>query len=143
MSTWDGNRWVPEPSARPTSHRGSVANWLATIAMIFGLVAIMVPLQLILAASHHASDSGCSVNPASADVGETYVVSAWGVPTGTAVNLWVTVDGVTTGSPLGSTPDGTFNLNESSATAGVTTYTFSGPTRKHMAVYGTCSVSAY
>jgi hypothetical protein len=111
--------------------------------MIIGLVALMIPLQLILAASHHTNDSGCSVSSETVDVGQTYVVSAWGIPTDTAVNLWVTVDGVTSGSPLGSTPDGTFNLNESSSVAGVTTYTFSGPTRKHMTVYGTCSVSAY
>jgi hypothetical protein len=109
--------------------------------MIVGLAAIVAPLQIIVAA--RPTSSGCAVNPASADVGEVYVVSAWGIPTGTAVNLWVTDDGVTTGSPLGSTPDGTFNLDEWSATAGVTTYTFSGPTKKHMTIYGTCSVSAY
>ena len=143
MSTWDGYRWVAEQAAPPAPRPSRAANWAATAAMVIGLAAVFAPLQLIAAASHHSSDSGCSVSPASAAVGDVYVVSAWGIPTGTAVNLWVTQNGVTTGSPLGSTPDGTFNLNESSQTAGVTTYTFSGPTKKHMAVYGTCSVEAY
>jgi hypothetical protein len=143
MSFWNGTHWVsenPTPGPRRESHG---ANWLATVLMAIGLAALMAPMSFIAAASHHATASGCSVSPSSADVGETYMVSAWGIPTGTAVNLWVTEDGVTTGSPLGSTPDGNFNMNESSQTAGVTTYTFSGPTKRHMAVYGTCSVSAY
>jgi hypothetical protein len=143
MSYWNGTHWLQEEETRAPRPPSHSANWIATLLMALGLAALMAPMSFIAAASHNAGASGCSVSPSSADVGETYVVSAWGVPTGSAVNLWVTVDGVTTGSPLGSTPDGTFNLNESSSTAGVTTYTFSGPTKKHMAVYGTCSVSAY
>jgi hypothetical protein len=62
-----------------------------------------------------------------------------------AVNLWVTdPSGTTTGSPLGSTPDGTFALNESSSSAGTWTYVFSGPTKNNgMLIYATCSVDAY
>jgi len=112
--------------------------------MIVGFGTAALPLQFATAASHKATDASCAVSPASADVNETYVVSAWGLPTGTAINLWVTHDGSTMGSPLGSTTDGTFNLNEVSTAAGVWTYTFSGPTRvKNTRVYGTCSVSAY
>jgi hypothetical protein len=109
--------------------------------MILGLAAIMAPLQVILAARPHSS--GCAVNPAIADVGETYVVSAWGLSTRTAINLWVTENGVTKGEPLGGTTDGTFTLDRTSQTAGVTTYAFSGPTGNNMKIYGTCSVSAY
>jgi hypothetical protein len=111
--------------------------------MVFGLAAVIVPLQLIAAASHHATNSGCSVNPSSVDVDEAYVLSAWGLSTRTAINLWVTENGVTTGSPLGGTTDGTFNIDAASHVAGVTTYAFSGPTGKNMKVYATCSVSAY
>ncbi len=143
MSYWKGTHWVEDAPTPITRERSRSASWIATVVMILGLIALMTPLSFIAAASHHSAPSGCAVDPSSADVGETYVVSAWGIPTGTAVNLWVSADGVTSGSPLGSTPDGTFNLNEASQTAGVTTYTFSGPTRKHMTVYGTCSVSAY
>ena len=143
MAYWKGTHWVhEEPAQAPRAASGRAKNWFATAVMAIGLMALIAPMSIIAAASHK-TPSGCSVNPASADVGETYVVSAWGIPTGTAVNLWVSADGVTTGSPLGSTPDGTFNLNESSSTAGVTTYTFSGPTKRHMTVYGSCSVSAY
>ena len=86
--------------------------------------------------------SGCSINPGAAAVGATYVVSVSGLPTGTAINLWVTApDGTTTGSPLGSTPDGSFALNESSSSSGPWTYTFSGPTKQHTTIYADCSVT--
>jgi hypothetical protein len=143
MSYWNGTHWVREGPTPPPRQRSGRANWVATSLMAIGLVALIIPASFIAAASPHTAASGCSVSTGSADVGEVYMVSAWGIPTGTAVNLWVTENGVTTGSPLGSTPDGTFNLSMSSQAAGVTTYTFSGPTRKHMAVYGTCTVSAY
>jgi hypothetical protein len=144
MTFWNGSHWVDETPTSATPTKASrLHNWAATGLMILSLTAIAVPIQLVAAASHHDSSSGCAVDPSSADVGETYVVSAWGIPTGTAVNLWITEDGVTTGRPLGSTPDGTFNLNEASLTAGVTTYAFSGPVKQHMTMYGTCSVSAY
>jgi hypothetical protein len=93
-----------------------------------------------------APSSSCSVNPGSVNVGDTYVVSASGLPTGVAINLWVTdPNNNTAGSPLGSTPDGTFNLNESSSFAGPWTYTFSGPTKNNpdtTSVYASCSVTA-
>jgi len=108
--------------------------------MVIGLVTLMLPFSSIAAASHK-SDPGCSVSPSAVGVDEGYVVSAWGLPTRTAINLWVTENGVTTGSPLGGAWDGTFNLGESSSVAGTTTYAFSGPTKNHMTVYATCSVS--
>ena len=96
------------------------------------------------ASAHPKSDPPCTVNPSPAAVGSTYVVSASGLPSLSAVNLWITApNGTTTGSPLGSTPDGTFNLNESSSSSGTWTYTFSGPTGHNMQTYATCSVNAY
>ena len=91
----------------------------------------------------HKADPLCSITPSSAAVGQIYVVGASGLPTGTAINLWVTdPSGATTGSPLGSTPDGTFGMNESSASAGLWTYAFSGPVKQHTDVYASCSVAA-
>jgi hypothetical protein len=102
---------------------------------------VVLGAQASFAASHsHKADPGCST-PLTAQVNETYVVSAWGIPTDTAVNLWVTApDGTTTGSPLGGTPDGTFNLDESSGWGGKWTYTFSGPTKPHTEIFATCSL---
>jgi hypothetical protein len=93
----------------------------------------------------HRSDPPCTINPSSVAVGDVYVVTATGLPMLSAVNLWVTdPSGTTTGSPLGSTPDGTFALNESSSSAGTWTYVFSGPTKNNgMLIYATCSVDAY
>jgi hypothetical protein len=99
------------------------------------------------AKSPRRSDPPCSINPNPASVGSAYVVSVSGLPTDTAINLWVTdPSGNTVGSPLGSTPDGTFNLNESSSSAGKWGYTFSGPTKNNSnttVVYASCSVDAY
>jgi hypothetical protein len=97
-----------------------------------------------IASAHPKTDPPCTVSVNPAAVGSTYVVSTSGLPAGSAINLWVTApNGTTTGSPLGSTPDGTFNLNESSSYAGVWTYKFTGPTGHNMQTYSTCSVSAY
>lgn len=93
----------------------------------------------------HKSDPPCSITPNPAAMGEVYVVSATGLPVLSAINLWVTdPSGSTTGSPLGSTPDGNFALNESSISAGAWTYVFSGPTRSNnMQIYASCSVHVY
>jgi hypothetical protein len=93
----------------------------------------------------HKSDPTCGISPSPTAVGEVYVVSAAGLPVLSAINLWVTdPSGNTTGSPLGSTPDGTFALNESSISAGTWTYVFSGPTKSNgMQIYASCSVDAY
>jgi hypothetical protein len=89
------------------------------------------------------SDPPCSINPNPVSVDQTYVVSVSGLPTDTAINLWVTdPSGNTVGSPLGSAPTGSFDLNESSSSAGTWTYTFSGPTKQKTTVYASCSVSA-
>ena len=143
MSFWNGTRWIADEPAREGPRRKKrAADWIATILMV-----ALVPALLIVMASAALGakpDSGCAVSTATAGVGETYVVSAWGLPTNGAINLWVTADGVTTGTPLGGSPDGTFNLNEWSTSPGVTTYAFSGPTRpNNMKVYAECSVSAY
>jgi hypothetical protein len=106
------------------------------------VVGVAVGIPSASAANRHV-DPPCTISPSPAAVGQTYVVSVSGLPTGTAINLWVTApDGTTTGSPLGSTPDGTFALNESSSSAGQWTYAFSGPTKQHTVVYSTCSVTA-
>jgi hypothetical protein len=98
-----------------------------------------------LAGSAHAApkkgDPPCIINPSPVTVGQTYVVSASGIPTDTAINLVVTNANGTTGSPLGSTPDGTFHLGESSPVAGTTSYAFTGPVKTNgTTVYSTCSV---
>jgi hypothetical protein len=118
------------------------------VAVIATVAAVLLVTPAFAAKGGHNADPPCSISTGStAAVGQTYVVSMSGLPTSTAINLWVTdPNGNTTGSPLGSTPDGTFNLNESSAFAGQWTYTFSGPTKQNAnstTVYGSCSVTAY
>jgi len=83
----------------------------------------------------------CRIDKHPAQVGETYVVSVRGLPTHKAINLMITdPNGDTLASPLGITPHGVFKLNESSSMPGRTTYTFSGPFKKHTVIYASCSV---
>jgi len=111
------------------------------------LVVLALAVAAVVATSAFAGkpakkDPPCSINPSPAKVGENYVVSVSGLPLRTAINLWITdPSGATTGRPLGSTPDGSFNLNESSSSAGKWTYTFSGPTKINNTTI--CSVDAY
>ena len=116
---------------------------IALVVTTLALMASMAQVALAAPNSHHKADPACTISPNPAAVGATYVVSATGIPTDTAINLWVTDPaGTVTGSPLGSTPDGTFNLNESSSSGGTWTYAFSGPVKPNTQVYATCSVDA-
>jgi hypothetical protein len=139
MSYWNGIAWNDGTPVERPAHRA--VDRTATAAMLLGAIALLIPM--LAASASRGGSAGCEVNPSSADVGEVYVVRAWGLPTGLAINLWTNEDGVTTGSPLGGTPDGTFALDEVSNSPGVTTYSFSGPTKKHTTVYSRCTVSAY
>jgi hypothetical protein len=118
-------------------------NRFKIVATSLALIAVLV-VSAAYAKSPRKSDPPCTIAPTAVVVGQTYVVSASGIPTDTAINLWVTdPSGITSGSPLGSTPDGSFNLNESSPSPGTWTYAFSGPTKQqNTTVYSTCSVSA-
>ena len=141
MSYWDGYRWAAETTTPTPQPRR--ANRAATAVMLIGALALLVPLASISAASRRHSDPPCTVSASSVAVGETYWLSASGLPTGIAINLWVNDATGTSGSPLGSTTDGTFRMQESSRVAGTTTYAFSGPTKQNSTfVYSTCSVEA-
>jgi hypothetical protein len=72
MSTWDGNRWVPESPVSPAPRRSQVTDSVATVAMLIGLVALMIPLQLILAAR---SNPTLSVSWPGSSVGDSHFVA--------------------------------------------------------------------
>jgi hypothetical protein len=144
MAFWDGTRWIAEETAPSAPIAKSPrSNWATMAVMAVSIVALVVPLATASAGSRKHSDPPCEISASSVAVGETYWVSASGLPTGLAINLWITDSTGTTGSPLGSTTDGTFHMQESSKVAGTTTYAFSGPTKVHSTfVYSTCSVEA-
>jgi hypothetical protein len=99
-------------------------------------------LTAVNVASKHKADPSCSITPNPSAVNASYVVSASGLPALSAINLKVTYgNGTVTTSPLGSTPDGAFNLNESSPVTGTTTYQFLGLITNNTKIYATCSVS--
>jgi len=109
-----------------------------SIVLLLLLAVVLIPGQ---AQAKTSATETITPNPAS--VGQTFVVSVTGLPVGSAVNLFVTApDGTVSGSPLGSTPDGTFALDESAPSAGDWTYTFTGPTKRHnTVVYASATVT--
>ena len=113
-------------------------------ALIFVLVFALVGTYAIWAtfAQSPNKKGACSISPNPAAVSQNFVISASGIPVGGAVNILTTSpSGVTTGSPLGSTPDGNFNLNNSEASSGLWQYQFTGPTKvRNTVIYATCSV---
>jgi hypothetical protein len=113
---------------------------LIHVAVIVAALAFAVSPALADKGGHE--DPPCTITPNSVAVGQTYVVSVSELPANTAINIWVTDANGTVGRPLGSTPDGSFALNESSSVPGTTTYAFSGPEKHNMFVYSTCSVEA-
>jgi hypothetical protein len=144
MSYWNGIEWEPQaaPSAAPSSRHSKARDWIATAVMIIGLVALLIPFGM---AGAGRRDADCSISSARAEVGEEFWIDAWGLPTGTAINIWVTDRSGTVGRPLGSTSDGRFHMQEVSTVEGVTTFAFSGPVRGNgsMKVYARCSVDVY
>lgn len=92
MSYWDGTRWVADKTA-PAAKPSRLHDWAATAVMVIGLAAIIAPLQLIAASSHHR-DPGVAVacDPAPCAVGGSITVTGWGyAPSegGQQVILWV------------------------------------------------------
>jgi hypothetical protein len=120
---------------------------LIPVAIIATVAAVLLVAPAVAAKGGHATDPPCSVSASSVAVGESFVVSASGLPTDSAINFWVTdPNGHTVGTPLGSTPDGLASLTESASSTGKWTYTFSGPTKNNPSttpIYATCSVNAY
>lgn len=115
------------------------------VAVLALALAALVVSSVALAAKPK-KDPPCTINPSPVAVGQNYVVSVSGLPAGVPINLWVTdPNGQTSGSPLGSTGDGTFGLNESSSFPGSWKYSFSGATKNNpntTVTYSSCSVEA-
>jgi hypothetical protein len=98
-------------------------------------------LATVAHAAPRKADPPCSINPSSVVVGQSYTVSASGLPTMTPLNLFVTNALGTTGTPLGSSTTGTFNWTDSTTVTGTTTYEFTGVVKNNTTVYSSCSVT--
>jgi hypothetical protein len=141
MSVWNGTQWIEDTPA--VAAQSPNRNWPATIGMLLILGALLLPFQATMAAPHNSSAGPCEVSVSSPAVGETFWLGTSGLPTGIAINLWTTDADGTTGSPLGSTTDGTFDFQVAAAVAGTTTYKFAGPTKKNnTTVYPPSTVEA-
>lgn len=73
---------------------------------------IVLAILVIAATTAAKPPSGeCSVEPNPVQMGQSFTVTATGLPIDRAINLRVTSQGILHGlRPLGSTPDGTFTL---------------------------------
>jgi hypothetical protein len=113
---------------------------------IAAAVVVAALLTIVSTASASKRDPACSVNPSSVGLGESYTVSAHGLPGGN-VNLIVAVpDGTTMTSaisPSNGTWSGTYTAPSWNGETGTYTYTFVGkvtwPAGTYSTVYATCS----
>jgi hypothetical protein len=131
----------PKGLSITTRYKGMKSLRRTTLAAIGSAMLALALTVTTAGAAPRPSSGACSIAPSTVSVGQVYVLSATGLPSLSPINLFVTDALGTVGRPLGSTPDGTFALNEASAVAGTTTYQFTGLVRRHTAVYATCSVS--
>jgi hypothetical protein len=92
MSYWNGTAWVADatPSKPAPSKR---ANWAATILMVVGLVALMLPLQMTMAGGHRYPGS-LTATPNTLHAGDTFTVTGCGYD----VSLGNVIVGFTGGS---------------------------------------------
>jgi hypothetical protein len=113
---------------------------------IAAAVVVAALLAVVSTASASKRDPACSANPGSVTVGESYTVSAHGLPGGN-VNLVVAVpDGTkmtSAISPSNGTWSGTYTAPSWNGESGTYTYTFVGkvtwPAGTYSTVYATCS----
>jgi hypothetical protein len=105
---------------------------ILTIAIAFG----------VAQASGRSPDGRCWTDPGAANVGQTVEIWADGLPTKTALNVFVTDAHGTYGWPVGVQPSGTLDAvwyvpDE----AGTSTIRVTGPERpNNMKVYATCGM---
>lgn len=91
MSIWDGTRWISDQSPS-VSKPSSRSDWAATIVLAIGLIALILPFQMTLAAGKKASpalSTGCG---AACSVGGSLTVRGSGfTPSagGQQVILWI------------------------------------------------------
>lgn len=108
MSYWDGTRWIADKAA-PTAPRPSRAtNWAATAVMVFGLAAVIAPLQLIAAASHKHYSGTLTAAPNTVHAGDTFTVSGCDYDTSLG-NVIIAFTGGSWGSALDAT-NGCFSV---------------------------------
>jgi hypothetical protein len=84
MSFWDGTQWVPEPNqaSRPRSRPRRVRDVLATLVMVLGLAAVILPFTSTL-----ASNPELAVSPTTGEVGTDATLSGTNFPPETQVQI--------------------------------------------------------
>ena len=116
-------------------------------SILLTLAALAVVFAVVSPASAK-KDPGCSGSSSSVALNQAYTVSAFGLPTGSDVNLVVTYpNGTMMVGVIPVNSDGTFTTNPQSAgAAGTYTYQFVGKVRWPDATfnqtYAACSVQA-
>jgi hypothetical protein len=105
-------------------------------------VVVAALLSVVSTASASKRDPACSATPGSVTAGQSYTVSAHGLPGGN-VNLVVTVPGGTTMTSLIDSSNGNWSGAYTAPESGTYTYMFVGkvtwPAGTYNQVYATCS----
>ncbi len=87
-----------------------------------------------------AASAQCWALPGTAEPGDSYELHATGLPTDTALNIGITVDGHEAIFPFGMSLTGSETFLETAGDYGLVTYRFLGPIRGNTKVYAECSM---
>jgi hypothetical protein len=91
---------------------------LNRVAVGTALAAMLAVPALVPTAGAAKPDPACSIAPNAVSVDQSYTLSAWGLPAGSAVNLIVTYpNGLKVTGPVSVAANGTYTLTQSSANA--------------------------
>jgi hypothetical protein len=118
--------------------------------ILFALAAMAI-LVAVVSPAAAKRDPNCSINPGQVALDQSWTLSAFGLPTGSQVNLITTYpNGTTMTGPISVAADGTYTLTQSSADAlpveqtGTYGYQFVGkvkwPAGTFTQSYASCSV---
>jgi hypothetical protein len=87
-----------------------------------------------------STSATCWADPGSAEPGDAYDLVATGLPTDTALNIGIAVDGHETIYPFGMSSTGEERFHEIAGDYGWVTFRFLGPIRGNTKVYASCSM---
>ena len=88
---------------------------LATAALVLSLALVPGALAGKHSSGGSGSGSGCSITPGQVALDENWTVSAWGLPTGSTVNMIITFpDGATSAGPITVASGGTYTTTGNS-----------------------------
>jgi hypothetical protein len=141
LRSWFGSTRTDRED-EPAVDGGQGVRVMRFTAMLMGAMLTIVLALGVAQAAGRTANGRCWTNPGSASVGQTVEIWADGLPTKTALNIFVTDPHGTYGWPVGVQPSGTVEgVWYVPDEAGTSTIRITGPERpNNVKVYATCGM---